>query len=80
MFHIGVLGLVAIAACWGLAVVLYRVGPPGSMARKLALLLVVEGVALFTAVAAAPSPPSNHLSKVLRSNTCACPAPSDARF
>jgi hypothetical protein len=46
---IGILGLVAIAACWGLAVVLYRVGTAGSVARMLALLLVVEGVTLFTA-------------------------------
>jgi hypothetical protein len=29
---IGILGLVAIAACWGLAVVLYRVGTAGSVA------------------------------------------------
>lgn len=46
---IGILGLVAIAACWGLAVVLYRVGPAGSVARKLALLLVIESVTLLTA-------------------------------
>jgi len=46
---IGILGLVAIAACWGLAVVLYRVGTVGSVARKLALLLVIEGVTLLTA-------------------------------
>lgn len=46
---IGVLGLFAIAACWGLAVVLYRVGTPGSTPRKLALLLIIEGVTLATA-------------------------------
>ena len=46
---IGILGLVAIAACWGLAVVLYRVGTAGSVARKLAVLLVIEGVVLATA-------------------------------
>ncbi|MDX1487680.1 MAG: hypothetical protein R3268_05720, partial [Acidiferrobacterales bacterium] len=46
---IGILGLIAIAACWGLAVVLYRVGTSGSVARKLALLLLVEGVTLATA-------------------------------
>ena len=34
--------------CWALAVVLYRVGTPGSVARKLALLLVVEGVTLVS--------------------------------
>jgi len=46
---IGILGLIAIVACWGLAVVLYRVGTPGSVARRLALLLVIEGVTLETA-------------------------------
>lgn len=46
---IGVLGLVAIAACWGLAVWLYRVGLPGSVARMLSLLLLVEGFTLLTA-------------------------------
>ena len=46
---IGILGLAAIAACWSLAVVLYRVGSAGSTARKLALLLVVEGLCLATA-------------------------------
>ena len=46
---IGILGLFAISACWGLAVVLYRVGTPGSVSRQLALLLVIEGVTLATA-------------------------------
>jgi hypothetical protein len=46
---IGILGLLAITACWGLAVVLYRVGTPGGVPRKLALLLVVEGITLVTA-------------------------------
>ncbi len=46
---IGILGLVAIAACWGLAVVLYRVGPTGSAARQLSVLLVIEGFVLGTA-------------------------------
>ncbi len=46
---IGILGLVAIAACWALAVVLYRVGTTGTVARKLAFLLVVEGFVLITA-------------------------------
>ena len=46
---IGILGVAAITACWGLAVVLYRVGAQGTMARKLALLLVVEGITLATA-------------------------------
>ena len=44
----GIFGLVSVAMCWALAVVLYRVGPAGSMARKLALLLVIEGVTLVT--------------------------------
>jgi len=42
----GILALVAVAMCWALAVLLYRVGTPGSVARKLSLLLVVEGVTL----------------------------------
>ena len=42
----GILALVAVAMCWSLAVVLYRVGTAGSVARKLALLLVIEGVTL----------------------------------
>jgi len=45
---IAVLALVAVTMCWSLAVVLYRVGTPGSVARKLALLLVVEGVTLIS--------------------------------
>ena len=49
LFPVGLLGLVAIAACWGFAVTLYRVGEPGSVARKLSLLLVVEGFTLVTA-------------------------------
>jgi hypothetical protein len=46
---IGIIGLVAIAACWSLAVLLYRVSTTGSVARKLAVLLVVEGFVLVTA-------------------------------
>ena len=42
----GILALVAVVMCWFLAVVLYRVGRPGSVARKLAVLLVIEGVTL----------------------------------
>jgi len=44
----GIFGLISVAMCWALAGVLYRVGPTGSVARKLALLLVVEGVTLVT--------------------------------
>jgi len=44
----GILAVVAILMCWALAVVLFRVSPPGSMARKLSLLLVLEGVTLGT--------------------------------
>jgi hypothetical protein len=40
------LGLVAVAMCFALAVVLYRTGTPGSVARKLALLLAIEGITL----------------------------------
>lgn len=46
---IGIVGLIAIAECWLLAVVLFRAGMPGSVARMLALVLVVEGVTLATA-------------------------------
>jgi len=49
-FHpYGVLALVATAMCWALAVVLYRVGSPGSVARKLAVLLGIEGMTLISA-------------------------------
>ena len=44
----GIVALVATAMCWGLAVVLFRVGTPGSVARKLALLL---GISSFDAAA-----------------------------
>ncbi len=45
----GILALVAFAMCWALAIVLYRVGTSGSVARKLALLLVIEGITLVSA-------------------------------
>ena len=45
---IGMLAIVALVLCWSLAVVLYRVSPPGSVARKLALLLLVEGFTLIS--------------------------------
>ncbi len=49
-FHpYGIVALVATALCWSLAVVLYRVGAPGSAARKLALLLGIEGMTLISA-------------------------------
>ena len=46
---IGLLGLVAIAACWALAVVLFRVTAISNVARRLAVLLVLEGLVLLTA-------------------------------
>jgi len=46
---IGILGLVAVAACWTLAVVVFRVSANGSIARKLAFLLVIEGLVLVSA-------------------------------
>ena len=46
---VGVLGLVAVMACWAFSVVLYRAGPAGSVSRKLALLFVFEGIILGTA-------------------------------
>jgi hypothetical protein len=45
---VSVLALVAVAMCWSLAVVLYRVGTTGSVARKLSLLLLVEGITLIS--------------------------------
>ncbi|MGD8921294.1 MAG: hypothetical protein PVH90_10725 [Gammaproteobacteria bacterium] len=46
-FHpFGLLAWIAVALCWTLAIVLFRVGMPGSVARKLAVLLVFEGVTL----------------------------------
>lgn len=46
---IGVLGVFAVAACWSLAGLLFRVAPRGGPARLLAWLLIIEGLALFTA-------------------------------
>jgi hypothetical protein len=48
-FYIGLLGVAAITLCWALAVVLFRVGPAESVARKLSVLLVIEGITLVTA-------------------------------
>ncbi len=45
---IAFLAIVAVAMCWALAVVLYRVGTTGGVARMLALLLVAEGVTLIS--------------------------------
>ena len=42
----GVLAAIAVAMCWALALLLFRTGAPGSMARKLSLLLVFEGFTL----------------------------------
>lgn len=44
----GVLAALAVAMCWALALVLFRTGVPGSMARRLSLLLVFEGFTLGT--------------------------------
>ena len=65
---VGFLALAAFAACMSLAVLLFRVGISGSVARKLSLLLVVEGVTLIStgfidlfltdAVKASPSYPA----------------------
>ena len=45
---IGMLAVVALAMSWTLAIVLYRVGESGSVARKLSLLLFVEGATLIS--------------------------------
>lgn len=44
----GFLALFAVAICWSFAVVLYRISIASSVARKLALLLIVEGVTLIS--------------------------------
>lgn len=44
----GLLGLVATATCWALAVILFRVGASGSVARNLSRLLFVEGLTLVS--------------------------------
>lgn len=45
---IGLLAVVAFAMCLALSVVIFRTGMPGSSARRLSLLLVVEGVTLIS--------------------------------
>jgi hypothetical protein len=45
---VGLLALIALAMCWSLAVLLYRVGTSGSVARKLSLLLFIEGMTLIS--------------------------------
>lgn len=45
---IGTLALVALGLCWSLAIVLYRASISGSTARKLTLLLFVEGITLIS--------------------------------
>lgn len=45
---IGTLALVALAMCWGLAIVVFRVSPADSVGRRLSLLLVVEGATLIS--------------------------------
>lgn len=42
----GILSLIAVLLSWALAVILFRVGSAGSVARKLAVLLVFEGITL----------------------------------
>jgi len=45
---VGFLALIAFAMCISLAVVIFRAGIPGSTARRLSLLLVIEGVTLIS--------------------------------
>jgi len=45
---VGLLAFVAFTMCLSLAFVIFRVGIPGSTARRLSLLLVIEGVTLFS--------------------------------
>jgi hypothetical protein len=45
---LGLLSVVSVVMCWSLAVVVFRAGLPGSAARQLSLLLVVEGATLIS--------------------------------
>ncbi len=45
---VGLLALIAFVMCLSLAVVIFRAGVPGSTARRLSLLLLIEGVTLFS--------------------------------
>lgn len=45
---IGAFAIVALAMCWSLAVVVFRVSQAGSVARQLSLLLFVEGATLIS--------------------------------
>ena len=45
---VGLLAFLAFVMCLSLAVVIFRVGIPGSTARRLSFLLVIEGVTLFS--------------------------------
>jgi len=45
---IAVLALIAVLLCWGLGVVLFQTGLPGSVGRKLAVLLFFEGLTLLS--------------------------------
>ena len=44
----GFFGVVSAVMCWGFAALLFRVSASGSVARKLAVLLVFEGVTLLS--------------------------------
>jgi hypothetical protein len=48
-FVYGGIGILAVAMCLAFAVTLWRVGSSGSVARKLSLLLVIEGITLLSA-------------------------------
>lgn len=43
---LAVLALIAVLLCWGLSVVLFRTGMPGSVGRRLTVLLFFEGLTL----------------------------------
>lgn len=46
--YVAALAFIAVAMCWSLSLVLFRVGAPGSVGRKLSLLLLVEGITLIS--------------------------------
>ncbi len=63
----GILTWIAVFMSWGLAIVLFRVGMPGGVARKLALLLVLALPLSPTSRLDAPEPaPPMHRSVALQ--------------
>jgi hypothetical protein len=43
---LAILALTTVLLCWGLSALLFRTGMPGSVGRRLAVLLFLEGLTL----------------------------------